>query len=369
VRFLARTVLAATFIVACSAVTTVQAADSGAVFVPMTDQVSAEAPVSVMGDKGAAVDNGECESGCGLEGVAAAGCPRLVGQVNWVYLWRDKPDRTDILVGPNREVLVSGSDFDMGQTPGLDTTLTYYHTCDTGFEVRYLWLDDQRSEVTADAPFFAARQGSVTANHRPVGARGIPAEYSYTSKLQTIELNLRKKFSSFDLLLGFRYADFRERLEADFTYTNFVQTQAWGPEFNNLYGFQGGTEATLWQSANGKLRIDACGKAGIYYNQMTTHLGLPPLNGLGYLPTISAEASKTAFLGELGFNAAYQINSHLALRAGYQLLWLSGVATAGRQVPMVGSGNGSTGTPFELQIDGNSSVFYHGLNTGLEVTW
>jgi hypothetical protein len=368
VRFLAKTVLAATVVVACSVVTAAQGAESESGLVSITDQVSCEAPVSVVADKGAAVSNGDCESGCALDCVPAAACPRIVGQVNWVYLWRDKPDRTDIFYGANRDVLVNGADFDMGPTPGIDATLTYYRTCDTGFEVRYLWLDDQCPDVTFDVPA-GTNFLNTTPNSRFLGAGTMPAEFCYSTKLQTVEINLRKKLTNFDLLLGFRYVDLRERLEAEYLSDDLVETETWGVDFNNLYGFQTGAEATLWQSANCKLRVDGFGKAGIYYNQMTTHFETRFFDEFDDPVTSSDDSSKVAFLGEVGFNAVYQVNCHLSLRAGYQLLWLSGVATAGRQVPATANFNGGGGRVIESHVDGNSSIFYHGLNTGLEVTW
>jgi hypothetical protein len=210
-------------------------------------------------------------------------------------------------------------------------------------------------------------------------AGGIPSEFYSQSKLQTVELNLRRRHTYFDLLFGVRYVDFRESLAAASGYASPIangyasqlEPQPVAAAYNNLFGFQTGVDAVLWESADGKLRFDSVGKAGIYYNNMTAHYDLQVYNGLGTPPVITlvTNSSKAAFLGELGVNAAYQFNRHLALRAGYEILWLSGVAAAGQQSPpAVGSKGLGTLYP-DWNVNGNASAFYHGANAGLEVAW
>jgi hypothetical protein len=371
VRLFVHTVLAAALAVACLAVPAAQGADSAPGSTTVTDLVSVEAaPASAPADKAAAADNCDCQPACDQCCLPACDCcPRIVGRVAWVYLWRDKPDNTDILFGPNRNVLVNGRDFDAGPTPGVDTSLIYYRTCETGFEVRYLWLDDQCPDVNFAVPVGRSYLNTTPNSSFNVGRDGMPTEFCYQSKLQTFELNLRRRHSDFDLICGFRYVDFRESLSAEFDSGGLLETETWGADYNNLYGFQTGVEAVLWKSCDGKLRLDSVGKAGIYYNRMTTHFETRFLNAFGTPATSTAETSKAAFLGELGVNAAYQINSHLALRAGYQILWLSGVATAGRQVPDTVTFDGAAGRLIDSNVNGNSSILYHGANAGVEVTW
>ena len=71
----------------------------------------------------------------------------------------------------------------------------------------------------------------------------------------------------------------------------------------------------------------------------------------------SASTNHTAFIGELGLQARYQVTQGLALRAGYELLWLDGVAIAPAQYTNIQG------------IDSNATVFYHGATVGMEYSF
>jgi hypothetical protein len=331
-------------------------------FVPMTT-----ADRTIVRASGGTLTDDCNEAGCAGALEQGCACPTLVGRVNAVYLWRDKPDSTDIFSSPNGAVLLNASDFDFSPRAGIDATLTYYRNCDTGFDVRYLWLDDYNANVAFTVPVGTSLL-NTTPNSLFIGS-GFPADFRYLSKLQTVEVNLRKKLQRFDLLLGFRYADFHESLEGTYTSGALTETETWSADRNSLYGFQTGAEAVLWKSCSGAIRIDGFGKAGIYYNDIHTNFETRFFQSFDNPVTASAGTSQAAFLGELGINGAYQMTEHLSLRAGYQVLWLSGVATAGQQVPATANFNGSGGRTIASSVDSGSSIFYHGFNVGVEVAW
>ena len=72
--------------------------------------------------------------------------------------------------------------------------------------------------------------------------------------------------------------------------------------------------------------------------------------------------NNTAFLGEIGLVGVYQLTDTIALRAGYQLMWLDGVALASEQVQ---ASNFATGTGADVHGD----VFFHGALLGVEAQW
>jgi hypothetical protein len=294
--------------------------------------------------------------------------PRWDAEISWLYMWRTKPDNTDILRNPNGGVVLSGSDFnDFGPKSGIDASLIYRRPRGGAIDVRYLWIDaytSERSTATLSGP-----STINTATSSLVGFAGEPAQFRYLSKLQTAEINVRKEFRNFDWLLGIRYADFRESLDGRYLYAgSLFDTQSWRVGRNDLYGVQTGVDALLWEPFRG-FRIGGFGKAGIYYDDIRTSFEA------GYYQTPNTPASadtctsKAAFLGELGVNATYNVNTHVALRTGYQMLWLSGVATAVDQVPATGTFNARPGTIIDSSVNANSSVFYHGVNAGLEFMW
>ena len=99
--------------------------------------------------------------------------------------------------------------------------------------------------------------------------------------------------------------------------------------YNNLYGFQLGSDVTVWDKG-GPFRLVATGKAGIYDNFARNWAGNAEV-GPDYAD--SADTHHAAFVGELSVVATYQINCRLTARLGYQLTCLDGVALASQQEP------------------------------------
>jgi hypothetical protein len=93
------------------------------------------------------------------------------------------------------------------------------------------------------------------------------------------------------------------------------------------------------------------------------HSGATLDQSLGVDYAAAASDNHAAFVGELGFTAVYQLSPHWSLRAGYQMLWLEGVAVAAEQVPAIDLLAGLAA------VDTTGSPFYHGANVGLEFVW
>jgi opacity protein-like surface antigen len=333
-------------------------------FEPLIVSVTDTIASSAGGDTtSAASDCGrDAQRGDGTTCGASCEWARLDARVAWVYLRRDRADSVVVFSDPAGVPLLNSSDFDFQFRPGLDAGLLYNLSCDCGVDVRYLWLDPSTATARFDVP-----PGANTVNTTPPtvfgGPTSDPATFQYSSALQTVEVSLRKNLPGLGLLAGFRYADFNETMSGLYPFGGgFSETNTWGKTQNSLYGFQVGADGILW-GADRRLQIDGFAKAGIYGNHgSTSFLRLPT-------PKVAFdEADHAAFLGELGLGATYQLTSHVALRAGYQLLILSGVAVAGDQVPVTGKFNGGAG-PVDATIDLDGRVLYHGALAGIEVTW
>ena len=82
----------------------------------------------------------------------------------------------------------------------------------------------------------------------------------------------------------------------------------------------------------------------------------------------SASTNHAAFVGETGLQCKYQVTKGLLLRAGYEAIWLQGVALAPGQIQetctTVFASNCAS-----LGINCNSGVFYHGATAGLEYSF
>jgi hypothetical protein len=191
----------------------------------------------------------------------------------------------------------------------------------------------------------------------PINIVGVtPTTLSYSSSLHNFELNARRNYSDWvQWLVGFRTLQIRESLSADFngTASHVVETS------NHLFGAQGGLDLRLIDCPT--YYVNAVGKAGIYGNaadQSTTTLGVG-----GAVPSISVDGQQTSFIGEIGVNAGYRVTERLTLMGGYSVLWVTGVALAPEQLATT---NLTTGV---ANLNVGETVFYHGVNLGLEYSW
>jgi len=188
-------------------------------------------------------------------------------------------------------------------------------------------------------------------------SHAVSAEYG--SLVRSAEINAKHKSSDWlSLLIGFRYINLQESLtiRQDVYFSHTVDTT------NNLFGGQVGMDAFLW--SRGRARLDGWAKGGLYGNSAQSNYAF----GFPAIPNANIDASTSrgqlAFAGDLGVAASYSLTDHIALRAGYQLLWIDGVALASDQfnVSVPPNSNGPV-------INSTSGVFYHGALLGLEASW
>jgi hypothetical protein len=124
---------------------------------------------------------------------------------------------------------------------------------------------------------------------------------------------------------------------------------------NHLIGFQVGVEGIIWESC--RWQIEGGLKAGIYHNEADFDAAFPQA---GPAAVFNAAADHTTFAGELWLGANYFVTNNLAVRLGYQAMWIEGVAILPEQlddlaVPLVGS------------LDMGGSPFYHGFYFGAQL--
>lgn len=167
----------------------------------------------------------------------------------------------------------------------------------------------------------------------------------YSSNLHSTEVNLRRQWTdSLTLLGGFRWVEMGDEAADQFA---FIDTN------NHMYGGQVGAEWLVWDRG-GPFTVTSGVKAGIYYNNTDVDAGIFGL-------TNSSSKSHTAFLGEWDILARYQLTDRWTLRAGYQLLWLEGVAGVDTAQIDAAFAQGTVST--------SSSPFYHGAVIGAEFSF
>jgi hypothetical protein len=191
--------------------------------------------------------------------------------------------------------------------------------------------------------------------------------WDYASRLYNAEVNLRwHPWQRVSLLAGFRWVNLTEELQG--TLPPERTTPFWDTQTkNNLYGIQIGAEGKVFEC--GRFSIGCMGKAGLFVNHVeeTTDVSIYRI-----LYGESAWTNHPAFVGETGLRCQYQVTRRLSLRAGYEAMWLQGVALAPAQIAETYSHQAVLPQDIYVQalgINCRSGVFYHGATVGLEYSF
>jgi hypothetical protein len=228
---------------------------------------------------------------------------------------------------------------------GGDLELGYMRV--DGFSLsKTTWSDG--SPLVFESPFMTA-----TANN------GTGITFDYHSRFSSAEANLRFSLGNkLSLLGGFRYIDLHEQIDGSFSAAGQSDTQfITSNTDNHLYGGQLGAELAIINTK--KIVVAGIAKAGMFGNQ--ADLTLYGANGD---PGVGRIKGQMAFLGEVDLVGSYLLSDNIAVRLGYQALWLQGVALAPDQFNVAGDANGPAWYP-----DTKGSLFYHGAFLGLEISF
>ncbi|MCE9526989.1 MAG: hypothetical protein K8R36_13140 [Planctomycetales bacterium] len=295
---------------------------------------------------------------CGSD-MAATDCvdgcdARWTFRVGSIIMKRSNPAALPILSDFGGATMVNAANYNFPYRAGLDIgAIRNLNDC-WAVDFRYFGIDSlgaSQSNTLAAA--------TVLNNAAPVGFFGFTtADSTYGSNLYSTEFNLRRKHDWLTTFVGYRYVELNEDLNFLLGPLPAVYRES---ADNRMQGIQIGADATIWNNG-ARLRLDGWVKAGIYYDLIRhrSAIELPP--GTPVFTPVNQRDNNTAFLGEIGLVGVYQLTDTLALRAGYQLLWLDGVALASDQV---GTTNFVTGTGADIHGD----VFFHGALLGVEATW
>lgn len=303
-------------------------------------------------------------------------------------LHRSAAEPQDILfvpaIDPDDVVALNVADlrFDFQNGPRIGLRHYLFGQCD--IEMSYFGVDGWTT--------WALRESDLGILFPPLGP-GFFARVAvdYGSDLYSAEVNVRRRCTPYlDLLAGFRWVQLDEAFRvvgADpflpLTFLRYrTQTE------NSLYGFQIGAEAKILGGGGflsldrlnhfprrlgradllitGPLRIDGFIKAGVFANHATQKS-----SGSGGVlgPAVTAGDSKDqpAFVGEVGVTGVCRLGNHFTLRAGYQAMWIEGVALAPDQIPftdvlpIIGAGT--------ADLHATGGLLFHGLHLGLEARW
>ena len=292
-----------------------------------------------------AIDVGCCDSGS---------CPSWRVAADVMFLDRN-PARVRLAqtqVGSTEVLNASAMNFNWASGPRL--SLMRHTEC---YDLELTHFDVTGWSAGADVTAPPAFEFSDAVNTLLSTGGATTVSFLNTSRLFSTEFNVRKAWTpNITALAGFRWVEFYDHLQVytpGFTYFNFTTS-------NRLYGAQIGLDASLIKHNCFELRSVL--KAGVYGNA-AQNFNDQPANNVN-IPPLAHTANQVSFLGDLGLNGTYRLSDCWAVRGGYQLLWIDGLALAPNQVPVAHILN-----PANSTVATTNALFAHGATFGLEATW
>jgi len=290
---------------------------------------------------------------CELLPEADCCCPLWTYRAGAVFLKRD--NQGDFVLTDGLTPLTIGGLSFSNYEAGPMLTVMRHNILDTAatLELTYFGVWNENTSAATDVvivgttpPIFIVGGGTVDANYR--------------SRLDSVELNLRRTWGDwFTLLAGVRAVELMDELSSELM-AGGGQTATHRVNVNNhLLGAQIGADVLVYHT--GRLSVEWIGKAGLYGNsadQDTTIAGVG-----GALPSVRARDDVAAFVGELGLTGVFDVNDRWSLRGGYQALWLDRIALAPNQLA---NSNLLTGIG---RLDATEEPIYHGFTFTAQAAW
>jgi hypothetical protein len=285
--------------------------------------------------------------------------------VNAIYLTRPGAEDISLAFGdasdPNGTEVLDTQDMNFGFQWGPHIGLYFCLNDCNSFGAEFFTIDGWSARGAASGDISVA---FPSAAHLPQAPPVAPlfgaAEFFYNSTLSSTEINVRHRTNDWLVVLaGFRAVELGEEFST--TFTTGPGTSSYLIDVDNqLYGFQIGAVTNV---RNGVWGFDGWAKAGIYGNSadLVTSENLVAMGGGS--ASVAADDSSAAFAGEVGIAALRQLTDRLAVRIGYQAMWLEGVALAPDQLDNV-----NPSIPLAI-VDVDGGAFYHGGFAGLEYLW
>jgi hypothetical protein len=283
----------------------------------------------------------------------------------------------------------NSNQFQQGFSAGPKIGLTYHDDSGFGVEVSYFNIFNQSATASigpdnpADWLVMRAPGGFWQTQDFPYQAM----TWSASTNLYSAEVNGHYDLSHrVTVLAGFRWFQLNDTLQGTLTpsdrtapewkttcpFCDLFQVTPDGPigslppfwntgTTNNLYGVQLGVDGKILEfdrfSLGGRITV------GLFDNNAQQSTGVS-IQKIVY-PT-SAAANGAAFVSEASLQVKYRVMDGLSLKAGYEVLWLVGVALAPEQIQQTYSAPSNV---HALGINHGSNVLFQGATFGLEYSF
>jgi hypothetical protein len=319
----------------------------------------------------------------------------LVSRVPGTVPYYDPPN-PDSFSDPGVQAFNSNQ-FWQGFSAGPKIALTYHGGSGYGAELSYFNIFDQRA-TEAIGPDSPADWLVMKAPGAFWQTQDFPYQamvWSSATNLYSAEANGRLDLSSrVTILAGVRWLQLNDNLQGTLTpadrnepswkqgclfsnspncyianVSSNVPPEIYPPFWttsttNNLYGVQIGLDGKIWEL--GRFSLGGTIKVGVFDNNAEQSTGVS-LEKTVYPAT--AATNHAAFASEASLQVKYQLTKGLALKAGYEALWLDGVALAPGQIQQTYTALSTPPNVRALGVNCGSNVLFQGATAGLEYSF
>lgn len=281
------------------------------------------------------------------------------------------PDRYEEInlarLGPTGVVALSTADvkseWDAGGRFTIGRTINACWQAEISYQGNYGWSDTQTA--TSAAGDLSSILSGFANPVNPLFDQNNVATVTLASRMATAEANIRTWLEmppgplDLQVFVGARYFASSDHLQYITTgvNTNDITVNTG----NDMYGVQLGTSAHFL--LHRLFYLDFEGKIALCENFVEQNTSFVQ-NGGAALTTANA-VSRTALLGELSLCGTFQFRPNVAIRAGYQAIFVNGLALAPQNIPT--DTFALTNGVGQFRDDGE--MVYHGPTLGLVGTW
>lgn len=256
-------------------------------------------------------------------------CPKVTVKIGALFLrrgdnhenrlvnWADAGGPGDMGI----HARVYSDDLDLGWAPGMDASIMIQNPS-FGIEARFMGLtewDESKKDTVVNLEM----------------GDGVRAGAKLKSKLNNVELNLHWfpcANDRYNLLFGFRWLRLTDRLMWQY---DIVRRYGEDYDFgegndssrNNLYGGQIGIEGLLFGKRDHGFSLDGSVKTGFYANNITNEYSGYEYDFNYWGWSGRQRSTRGVNLSELGINLNYAFTKNIAMTIGYELLYISRIAT------------------------------------------
>ncbi|PQO48153.1 hypothetical protein C5Y93_00280 [Blastopirellula marina] len=245
------------------------------------------------------------------------------------------------------------------------------------FEFSYLGFGNWASSrsVTGPGNLFSPFSGfgtdPVAPGYAEVDSANLQS-FETSNNFDSFEINLRRFFTSPNCWLqssywaGFRYV----RVADDSIYLSSGNTGGLIYEVdatNDMYGVQFGLDSTVRLTT--RWSVTAFGEVGVYgttaTQKSTISFGNIEINE-------RASQSRASMVAEGGAMSTFRLHPRVTLRAGYQVVYVDGIALSSDSFNFQTGGVSPLGTALANRpgvLNDNGNAIYHGPTVGMEYTW